>query len=87
MSLLSLVSLSITLQQRQQPINDDRAELALRLGTEMLLSRAASVIAAMVRGRLGRRRQLTFMALRIVEGAHAQLLKEVSFIDRSINQE
>ena len=54
-----------------------RAELTLRLGTAMLLSRAATVIAAMVRGRLGRRRQLTFTALRIVQGAHAQLLKEV----------
>jgi hypothetical protein len=63
-----------------------RAEVAQRLVVAMLLYRAATLIAALVRGRLGRRRQLTFTALEIVKGAHAKLLKEAVRGDKKIHK-
>ena len=63
-----------------------RAEVTLRLVSAMLHYRAASVVASIVRGRLGRRRSLTFMALSIVRGAHAKLLKEAVRGDPKIHK-
>lgn len=52
-----------------------RAEVQKQLANTMLIYRAAACIQTIMRGRLGRRRALTFVAVRIISWANDDLLK------------